>query len=59
MASSKEYLAGLFKAMYDELPVHRRNIDCCLFLFYTSSKLKLTTQLDMDRRWDHGIQNNR
>ena len=20
---SKEYLAGLFKAMYDELPVHR------------------------------------
>ena len=22
---SKEYLAGLFNAMYDELPVHRRN----------------------------------
>lgn len=22
---SKEYLAGLFKTMYDELPVHRRN----------------------------------
>ena len=39
---SKEYLAGLFKAMYDELPVHRRNIDCGLFLFYTLSKLQLT-----------------
>ena len=25
MASSKEYLAGLFKAMYDELPVHKSN----------------------------------
>ena len=22
---SKEYLAGLFKAMYDELPVHKSN----------------------------------
>ncbi len=22
---SKEYLAGLFNTMYDELPVHRRN----------------------------------
>ncbi len=30
-----------------------------LFLFYTSSKWKLTVWLDMDRRWDHGIQNNR
>ena len=24
-ADSKEYLAGLFKAMYDELPVHKSN----------------------------------
>ena len=30
-----------------------------LFLFYTSSKWKLTVWLDMDRRWDPGIQNNR
>lgn len=25
MASSKEYLAGLFNAMYDELPVYKSN----------------------------------
>ena len=30
-----------------------------LFLFYTSSKRKLTAWFDMDRRWDYGIQNNR
>ena len=26
-----------------------------LFLFYTSSKRKLTAWFDMDRRWDYGI----
>ena len=33
--------------------------DSGLFLFYTSSKRKLTARFDMDRRWDYGIQNNR
>ena len=42
-----------------DLRLIRLNIDCGLFLFYTSSKLRLTAWLDMDRRWDYGIQNNR
>ena len=33
--------------------------DSGLFLFYASSKWKLTMWFDMDRRWDYGIQNNR